>query len=514
MRVSFRTLAVRILPALFIGFTIGSVVATPASNTANAAELMDVLFVASEEDVENAPSPSKVASPYAEQAAETAGDEQSGVISTDDPIAENLSAEERLDQLQQEIAKMQEQLALKQDKPAPSKKFQSKIGGLLIMDAITVDQSDSNRSTYGDVPNMFPIREARLGVKGTGYDYINYEATFAFQTSDSQRSTGSLFKNILVGVKDVPFFQSVKVGHFKVETCMSERDFLINAPTISYFSGNTMSFSPHRRFGVGSTRLYADKKFRIYNGIYSGRGFNDGACVLDDAPGYILDARVTMVPLSCEDACGNLREILHLGGSAYWYFSGNEKNTLRMRARPTSWTGGMTYLLNSAIPLEKGYNVCEGEAAWQRGQFGIISETFVANIRNHGTSWGSTLATRYFLRPGNYRTYSYDGGGFAAPHLVSNLGKSENNTGVLPDTFGELELVGVYAYTNMDNLKNVSGATFGELHEAIFGVNWWWSPDLRWSAAYTQAYVNSAKSGGSKSNSSNNTFNIQMNMQF
>lgn len=514
MRVSFRTLAARILPALFIGFTIGSVAATPVSNTASAAELMDVLFVASEEDVENAPSPSKVASPYAEQAAETAGDELSGVISTDDPIAENLSAEERLDQLQQEIAKMQEQLALKQDKPAPSKKFQSKIGGLLIMDAITVDQSDSNRSTYGDVPNMFPIREARLGVKGTGYDYINYEATFAFQTSDSQRSTGSLFKNILVGVKDVPFFQSVKVGHFKVETCMSERDFLINAPTISYFSGNTMSFSPHRRFGVGSTRLYADKKLRIYNGIYSGRGFNDGACVLDDAPGYILDARVTMVPLSCEDACGNLREILHLGGSAYWYFSGNEKNTLRMRARPTSWTGGMTYLLNSAIPLEKGYNVCEGEAAWQRGQFGIISETFVANIRNHGTSWGSTLATRYFLRPGNYRTYSYDGGGFAAPHLVSNLGKSENNTGVLPDTFGELELVGVYAYTNMDNLKNVSGATFGELHEAIFGVNWWWSPDLRWSAAYTQAYVNSAKSGGSKSNSSNNTFNIQMNMQF
>ena len=514
MRVSFRTLAARILPALFIGFTIGSVAATPVSNTASAAELMDVLFVASEEDVENAPSPSKVASPYAEQAAETAGDELSGVISTDDPIAENLSAEERLDQLQQEIAKMQEQLALKQDKPAPSKKFQSKIGGLLIMDAITVDQSDSNRSTYGDVPNMFPIREARLGVKGTGYDYINYEATFAFQTSDSQRSTGSLFKNILIGVKDVPFFQSVKVGHFKVETCMSERDFLINAPTISYFSGNTMSFSPHRRFGVGSTRLYADKKLRIYNGIYSGRGFNDGACVLDDAPGYILDARVTMVPLSCEDACGNLREILHLGGSAYWYFSGNEKNTLRMRARPTSWTGGMTYLLNSAIPLEKGYNVCEGEAAWQRGQFGIISETFVANIRNHGTSWGSTLATRYFLRPGNYRTYSYDGGGFAAPHLVSNLGKSENNTGVLPDTFGELELVGVYAYTNMDNLKNVSGATFGELHEAIFGVNWWWSPDLRWSAAYTQAYVNSAKSGGSKSNSSNNTFNIQMSMQF
>ncbi len=513
MRVSFRTLAARILPALFIGFTIGSVAATSASNTASAAELMDVLFVASEEDVENAPSPSKVASPYAEQAAETAGDEQSGVISTDDPIAENLSAEERLDQLQQEIAKMQEQLALKQDKPAPSKKFQSKIGGLLIMDAIVVDQSDSNRAMYADVPNMFPIREARLGVKGTGYDYINYEATFAFQTNDSQRSTGALFKNILIGVKDVPFFQNVKVGHFKVETSMSERDFLINSSTISYFSGNTMSFSPHRRFGVGSTRLYADKKLRIYNGIYSGRGFNDGACVLDDAPGFILDARVTMVPFSCEDACGNLREILHLGGSAYWFFPG-QTNMLRMRARPTSWTGGMQYLLNSAIPLEKGYNVCEGEAAWQRGQFGIISETFVANIRNNGTSWGSTLATRYFLRPGNYRTYSYDGGGFAAPHLVSNFGKSENNTGVMPDTFGELELVGAYAYTNMDNLKNVPAAVYGELHEAIFGVNWWWSPELRWSAAYTQAYVNSGELGGSKKKSSNNTFDIQMSMQF
>ena len=507
MKISFATTAERILRSLFAGFLACSLI----SGAAQAAELMDVLLVDSEIEEERAPSPSMNTAPYADQMVEAA--EEKKPSATGDPLADNLTAEERLNQLQLEIAKMQEQLAQKQDKPEPSKKFQSKIGGLLIMDAITVDQSDCNHSTYGDVPNMYPIREARLGVKGTGYDFINYEATFAFQVNDSQRSAGSLFKNIFVGVKNVPFFQSVKVGHFKVETCMSERDFLINSPTISYFSGNTMSFSPHRRFGVGSTRLYADKKLRIYNGIYSGRGFNDGACVLDDDPGLILDARVTMVPYSCEDACGNLREILHIGGSAYWFFPG-ETSMLRMRARPTSWTGGMQYLLNSAIPLEKGYNVCEGEAAWQRGQLGIISETFVANIRNNGTSWGSTLATRYFLRPGNYRTYSYDGGGFAAPHLVSNLGKSENNTGVMPDTFGELELVGAYAYTNMDNLKNVPAATYGELHEVIYGLNWWWSPDLRWSAAYTQAFVNSAFRGESKRKSSNNTVNVQVNMQF
>ena len=78
----------------------------------------------------------------------------------------------------------------------------------------------------------------------------------------------------------------------------------------------------------------------------------------------------------------------------------------------------------------------------------------------------------------------------------------------------ELELVGAYAYTNMDNLKNVPAATYGELHEVIYGLNWWWSPDLRWSAAYTQAYVNSGELGGSKKKSSNNTFDIQMSMQF
>ena len=507
----------RILPTLFVGLAMGSLAAAPTAKTADAAELMDVLFVASEEDSERAPSPSTFTAPYAAQIAEkeaVPSAEEETPASTGDPLADNISAEERLNQLQAEIAKMQEQLAGKQDKPAPTKKFQNKVGGMLIMDSLTVDQSNANKSTYGEVENMFPIREARLSVKGTGYDIINYEVTVALQVSDSQRSAGSLFKNILIGVKDVPFFQNVKLGHFKVETSMSERDSLITVPGISYFSGNTMTFSPHRRFGVGSTRLYADKKLRIYNGIYSGRGFSDSASVLEDEPGLILNGRVTMVPISINDTGGNLYEILHLGGSAYWYLPGSKNNTLKLRARPTSWTGGMQYLLNSSIPLEKGYNVCEGEVAWQRGQLGIFSETFVANVKNYGTGWGSTLGTRYFLRPGNYRTYSYDGGGFAAPHLVSNLGKSENSTSVLPDTFGELELVGMYAYTDLDNLKNVSGAIYGDLHEAILGFNWWWSPDLRWSVAYTQAYVNSAKQGDEKKHSSNNTVNLQMNVQF
>ncbi|MGI6401994.1 MAG: porin [Thermoguttaceae bacterium] len=511
MTISSKTIAERILLALFVGVAAGVI----ASGTASAAGMTDMVLADSTQEgiLDAAPSPGSAPLFTTDETGEYLPS------SARDSAMEELTPEQRLDQLQAEIVKLQEQLAGKEDKPEPSKKFKNNLGGILIMDAITVDQSGGNKEVVGDVDNYFPIREARFCLKGTGYDVVNYECTVAVQTSNSQRANGLLFKNIMVGVKDVPVLQNIKVGHFKVETCMSERDLLINSPGISYFSGSTTTFSPHRHYGVGATQYYADKRLRVYNGLYSGRSFTDSASVLDDAPGLILNTRVTAIPYLSMTGSDDLHEIVHLGGSAYWYIPGNEQNVLKMRARPTSWCGGMKYLLNSAIPLEKGYSVYTGEVAWQRGQFGVSSENYVASIKNYGTSWGTNLAARYFLTPGSYRTYNYNSGGFGNAHLAHPFSLGENFAGGRPDSLGELELAFMYAYWDLNNLKNVPSTPtvttiYGDLHEVVFGVNWWWSPDIRWSAAYTKAYCNSAQIGEAKQKTSNNTVNLQVSLQF
>lgn len=425
-----------------------------------------------------------------------------------------LSTEDQLAELQAQFKELQAEVKKKQDKADSTKKFIPKIGGIIIADALAVDQSGGTEATYGDINNGFPLREARIIVKGEGYKYFSYECGFALQNSLSQYQAGLLCKNIYVQAKEVPIFGSVKAGHMKVETCMSERDQLINAPGISYFSGNTMSFSPHRRFGIGSMTTYLDKRLRWWNGFYAGRGFTDAAAVLDDAPGYIINTRLTGVPILREDANGDLEEVLHIGGSAYWYVAGNGTNTVKVRARPTAWYGAMPYLLSGTINLERGYNVKVAEMAWQRGQLGIVSENFVADYQDHGTAWASTLALRCFLTEGCYRTYSTTGGGFGNAHIANNISRKEGNKGLCPDDWGAFEVVTMYSYTDMDNLENVSGATYGTMHEGIVGLNWWLCPDLRISATYTQAYCDSAKVGKEKQRSNNNTTGIQMNFQY
>lgn len=492
--------------------------ALAVGGTASLAYSADILssFYADDYASEAAPSPEKTQGAYRQIAyQEVEYTPGATSVATADPLEAQFDAEAKFKELQLEVAKMQEDLAKKQDKSAPSKKFSNKLGGMLIMDALSVDQSGGNQELYGDQDNMYTIREARLSLKGSGYDVVSYEMTFGFNSSNSQRLNGSLFKNIMVSVKDVPYLQTVKVGHFKVETCMSELDALVNSPGISFFSSNSQAFSPHRRIGFGSAQLYADKRLRVWLGLFSGRGFSDAAYVLDDAPGIFLNTRVTGTPVKINDANGDLYEVVHLGGSGTWYIPGEDGNTLRMRARPTSWTGGMSYLLNSSIALEDGYGLFEGEAAWQRGQLGLVSETFAATIDNYGTSWGTNVSARYFLRPGNYRTYDDANGRFGSAHLVNTFGKSSEDSKLI-DSYGELELIAMYSYTDMNNLEKVASSStiYGEMHEVIGGVNWWWNPSMRWSLAYTQAFANSAKVGSEKNSTSNSTVDMQVNMTF
>ena len=276
-----------------------------------------------------------------------------------------------------------------------------------------------------------------------------------------------------------------------------------------------MSFSPHRRLGVGSTMHFLDDNLRWYNGVYSGKGFTDMSCNLDDTPGMILNSRVTGTPVFIEDEEGDLREVVHVGGSTYWFLAAGDNCSVKLRARPTVFTGSMQYLLTGTIPIYSNYNVEECEFVWQKDGFGLVNENFVGNYGGCGTAWATTLIARCFLGEGNYRTYSKEGGGFAAAHLANNIGKSEGNTGTMPDHWGEWEAVAMYEHADMTNLRNISNATYGKMDEYVVGLNWWWTPDLRWTTSWTHAITNSAKSGTAKTSKSTvNTLDLQMSVQY
>ena len=71
----------------------------------------------------------------------------------------------------------------------------------------------------------------------------------------------------------------------------------------------------------------------------------------------------------------------------------------------------------------------------------------------------------------------------------------------------------MYAHTNMDNLKNVEGSTYGTFDEGVLGVNWWWTPDLRWSTTWAHGLTKATK-GEKHTDSEYDTLGLQMSVQY
>lgn len=424
-------------------------------------------------------------------------------------IEADKTIDEKFEELKKDFEALQKKVDKKTDKPDPSGKFATKVSGLFALGTTIVDQDDVHKAAYGDVNNGVYLRDARLVLKGEGYDVLNYECGFSF-------SNDFVFRNITVGMKKVPFFQNVKVGYFKAETDMNLQDAVIDTPAM-YYNTNTMTYGVWRRIGVASTMYTEDKHVRWFNAIQTGKGWGNTASILDDEPGLILTSRLTATPIRVTDADDNLLEILHVGGSYMWVDpAGSADHNVTVRSRPTGWTGSMPYLLQATYGMgSKGYSVAEGEVAWQRGAFGIQSETIVGSFDRYGSTWGQELFIRWMLDPESYHTYADDRGCFGNVKLKHNAGRAKDSNAWGWDHYGVLEPFVMLSYADMGSMKSVKGSTYGDYFETIVGVNWWMCPQIKWAINYEHGKVNATNSNtGVESECASDTIGLQVNAAF
>lgn len=378
-----------------------------------------------------------------------------------------------LQTMQSEMDDLKKDLGKKQNKPDTSNKFSCKLGGMLFMDALTVDQSDENRAFYDDdINNQFMVRDVRLSAKGEGYGFLEYECTIGVNRNDIN------FKDMRLVAKKTPLFGDLTFGYFKVESNMGYVASIYDE-TFTEFDANTYAFRAARRLGIGSTHYNADQSARLFLGVFTGRDFEkERSVVYADDAGVILNARATAVPIYAESCDGRLCELWHIGAAYYW---NRPEDKVNLRVRPSGWAYQMPYLLNGQLPLaDKSYSVAEFESAWQKGGFAIQGEGFFGFYEGYDNAYGVSLITRYMLTPGAYRSYNKNRGAFGGVAVPENLRFVDYGNCRVLDGFGAWEIACQWSYTDFDNLKALGeNAIYGTANEIMTALNWYWNPQTR-----------------------------------
>ncbi len=413
------------------------------------------------------------------------------------------SATPELVELQKQLAELQKSTDelrndLEEEKKKNNKKekitdpFKVKFGGHVSVDAVNISQDDESRAFLGNTYNSFDIRDVRLQMQGSGHGNLECKVVVGF--NDSVKIYDAYLR-----VKDTAYFGDVTVGNFFVESGMESTTVTFDRVFVSLDEGANM-FRMNRHLGVSSTHFTEDKQTRAMFGAFLAPSISSPAHYsCDNDPGLILNTRLTTTPILTVDDDGFTREVFHLGASYFWLAPGGE-TTMRLRTRGQMWNGSNPYFINGNIPLsDRSYGMSQAEIAYQLGEFAMTGDGFVGSVYNGGGSaYGCTVAARCFLTPHCSRTYVKDSARFGSiktPEDHVFLNYKNRSVG---QNWGALEAIAKWEWTDTNNLKDVSGATYGITNRAVTGFNWFLNDQafvaLNWEHAFVSANKNSKHS--------------------
>ncbi|MBR4753081.1 MAG: hypothetical protein IK077_15100 [Thermoguttaceae bacterium] len=425
-----------------------------------------------------------------------------------------------LEELQNQIAELQKtseelraDLAAEQKKnekkdPKVSDPFTMKLTGHVSMDATTIGKDDDAEDMYGNTKNSFGMRDVRFTMKGSGHGNLEYAMGIGVNDKIG-------FKDVYLRVKDTQYFGDVTVGHFFVESGMESVEATYDRVFASIDEG-TKAFWQSRRLGVSSVHYGADQRTRAFFGVFAAPSIASSPhMIVDSDPGFILNSRFTTVPVCEVDDDGFTREVFHLGASFYWLIPGGE-NKLRLYTRGEMWSGDDNpYFLDGSISLaDTSFSVTQAEIAYQIGEAALTAEGYMCNVYDGGgTAWGTTVVARRFLTPHCSRTYLKNSGRFGSitmPEEYVFLNCKERTVG---RHWGAWEAVAKWEWTELNNLKDVPGSTYGSVNRSVMGFNWFWNAQTFMTFNWERAYVH-ARKGNDHADSVFDTIVSQMTFRF
>jgi phosphate-selective porin OprO/OprP len=356
--------------------------------------------------------------------------------------------------------------------------FKVKVGGRIQFDWGAIDSDGSledneSNGVYGDNDlkgNGVEFRRARLFISGSLWEDVLFKAQYDFGGGDAD------FKDVYIGMQNIPVMGKVLVGHMKEPFSLEEQT---SSKYITFMERSlpTGAFSPSRNSGIRASNAVLDKRMTWGAGLFYGDTDDDGDSDFNDDTNLNMTVRITGLPYYADEG----RRLLHLGLGYSHQFRDEGSTTARYRNRPESHLTDVRLVDTGSIDLD-GADLLNPELAFVWGPFSLQGEYFWTNLDASAADdprfQGAYLAGSWFPT-GENRPYSTSSGAFGRIKPNNNFGLGED-AGI-----GAWELAARWSWLDLND-GEIEG---GEEHNLTLGLNWYWNPNSRMMFNYIYADV-------------------------
>jgi phosphate-selective porin OprO/OprP len=336
------------------------------------------------------------------------------------------------------------------------KKFQTHIGGRIQTDFSNFTESRDMKQEFGSFQNGSELRRARMQIDGLVYGRVEYMIEYDFATGDAEP------KDVYVGLVDVPYAGTLRVGHFKEPFSLEE----VTSDNYTTFMERALpnAFAPSRNMGVMAFDAVLDERMTWALGAF--RSSSDAFAEDQEDGGWATTGRITGLPLWHEDG----RSLVHLGASASYRDPQGEAE--RFRSRPEAHQA--PYIVDTDNFMADDIARFGGELAAVHGPVWFQGE-FIDALANgedpQRNFYGYYVQAGWFLT-GEHRPYKRETG------VIDRV--RPRHSFLVDGGPGAWELAARWSSIDLD-----SGAVRGgQAHDVTVGVNWYLNPMTRVSGNY------------------------------